>query len=76
MAFIQVRIDEKEKEQAQKVFENMGMSTSGAIKLFIRKTIQEQKLPFEVTASLKKKKEKKEEEKLESKFTNFVRKSF
>lgn len=51
MAFIQIRIDDKEKAHAQEIFESMGMSMSGALKLFIRKTIQEERLPFEIVAT-------------------------
>lgn len=81
MAFIQIRIDEDEKEQAQEIFDAMGVSLSGAVKLFIRKTIQEQKLPFEVVAVAKKKKReipasKASEVEGSEKFTNFVRKTF
>ena len=81
MAFIQIRIDEDEKKQAQEIFDAMGMSLSGAVKLFIRKTIQEQKIPFEVVAVVKKKKREtiifpSIEDNSSQKFTNFVRKTF
>ncbi|MCF7812681.1 type II toxin-antitoxin system RelB/DinJ family antitoxin [Candidatus Gracilibacteria bacterium] len=50
MAHIQIRISEQEKEQVKQVLDQMGLSYSGAIKLFFRKMIQEQKLPFSISA--------------------------
>ncbi|MBT3348809.1 type II toxin-antitoxin system RelB/DinJ family antitoxin [bacterium] len=49
MAYIQIRISAEEKEEAQKVLEKMGLNFSSAIKLFFRRTVQEQKLPFEIS---------------------------
>ncbi len=46
MATIQVRIDEKLKQDAKKVFEKMGLDMSSAIKLFFRQTARVQGLPF------------------------------
>ena len=53
---IQIRISEDDKEESRKIFDSMGLTFSGAIKLFLKKTIQEKKLPFTVTADLKAKK--------------------
>jgi addiction module RelB/DinJ family antitoxin len=50
MAYIQIRIPVTEKEAAGKVLEDMGLNFSSAIKLFLRRTVQEGKLPFEVVA--------------------------
>ncbi len=47
---IQIRISEEEKEVAREIFESMGLTFSGAIKLFLKKTIQERKMPFHITA--------------------------
>lgn len=45
---IQVRIDIKTKEDAQKIFNNLGLDISSAIKLFFRQTINSKNLPFEI----------------------------
>jgi len=45
---IQVRIDIKTKEEAQKIFEGLGLDMSSAIKLFFRQTINSKNLPFEI----------------------------
>lgn len=50
MSHIQIRIDEQEKKAAQEVLEKMGLNFSSAIKLFFKKTVQEQRLPFELSA--------------------------
>jgi len=51
MANIQIRIDNEEKAKAQAVLESMGLSLSGAIKLFLRKIVAEQRIPFEISAT-------------------------
>jgi len=50
MAHIQIRISEEEKILVQKVCDHMGLTLSGAIKLFLRKMIQEKKIPFEISS--------------------------
>ena len=50
MAHIQIRIPAGEKEAAVEVLDQMGLNLSSAIKLFLRRTVQEGKLPFEVVA--------------------------
>ena len=54
MAHIQIRIDIEEKRAAQKVLDSMGLSFSGAIKLFLKKVVQEERIPFEISAHKKK----------------------
>ena len=49
---IQIRISEKDKKAAEKVFSSMGLSTSAAIKLFIRQTINRGMLPFTPVAKI------------------------
>jgi len=49
---MQIRISEKDKQAAEKVFFSMGLSTSAAIKLFIRQTINRGKLPFTPIAKI------------------------
>ena len=53
MSHIQIRIDPEEKEAAAKTLKKMGLTLSGAIKLFLIKVVEEQKLPFDVTARSK-----------------------
>jgi len=50
MSHIQIRISAEEKKAAGEVIERMGLNFSSAIKLFLRRTVQEGKLPFEVVA--------------------------
>ncbi len=49
MSNIQIRIDEKEKRVAKKIFEKIGLDMSSAIKLFIRQTTLRKGLPFLLT---------------------------
>jgi len=50
MSHIQIRIAAEEKKKAQAVLSSMGLTLSGAIKIFLRKTIAEEKIPFQITA--------------------------
>ncbi len=50
MAHIQIRIPAAEKEAAGVVLESMGLNFSSAIKIFLRRTVQEGKLPFDVVS--------------------------
>lgn len=49
MSHIQIRIDEKDKREARKVFDKLGLDMSSAIKLFLRQTTIRKALPFLVT---------------------------
>lgn len=46
-AQIQVRIDQNVKDEAQKVFESLGLSLSSAIKMFCTQSARTKKLPFD-----------------------------
>jgi len=46
MANIQIRIDDKEKLKAKKIFNELGLDMSSAIKLFLRQTTIRKGLPF------------------------------
>lgn len=46
MSNIQIRINEKEKREAKKIFEKIGLDMSSAIKLFIRQATLRKGLPF------------------------------
>lgn len=43
-----IRLDSEVKEQAQQVFNNLGMDMTTAINIFLRQVIQYQGLPFDV----------------------------
>ena len=45
---LQIRIDEKTKKQARKVFKNMGLDMSSGVKLFLQRVVNTEALPFEV----------------------------
>lgn len=46
---INTRIDADVKAEAEAVFAELGMSMSGAIRLFLTKTAREKRLPFDLT---------------------------
>ena len=45
-AKITFRADKTFKQQAERVFESMGMTMSGAINIFLSQVVREQRLPF------------------------------
>lgn len=47
MAVLQVRVDDELKNQAVAVFDDLGLDISTAIRMFLKKSIQEKGLPFE-----------------------------
>lgn len=46
MATIQITLSDEEKRQVDELFKKLGMTTSGAIKVFLSQSIQNQGLPF------------------------------
>ncbi|MDP3646309.1 MAG: type II toxin-antitoxin system RelB/DinJ family antitoxin [bacterium] len=46
MTTIQIRIDEKTKAKAKKVFKNMGLDVSSGIKLYLSRVAQDESVPF------------------------------
>jgi DNA-damage-inducible protein J len=48
MATINVRLDDNVKQEAEILFESLGMSVSGAINIFFRQAIREQAIPFQI----------------------------
>ena len=48
MSFIQVRIEEELKEEAIKLFNELGLDLSTAIRLFLKKSVEDKKLPFKL----------------------------
>ncbi len=52
---ISVRVDKDVKEKAEKALENMGLTLSSAINIFLTRVANEKRIPFEVTAQYKQK---------------------
>ena len=50
MAQLNIRIDDRLKEKGEKLFNELGMSFSTAIAVFISQSVREGGLPFNVTA--------------------------
>ncbi|MEK7107243.1 MAG: type II toxin-antitoxin system RelB/DinJ family antitoxin [Patescibacteria group bacterium] len=48
MTTIQVRIDEKTKAKAKKVFRKMGLDMSSGVKLYLARIVQDEAVPFTV----------------------------
>ena len=45
---VQFRVDEKLKNEASKIYEDLGLDLSSAVKLFFKKTIKMKKMPFSI----------------------------
>ena len=45
---VSFKIDEKDKRDAQELFDSMGLSFSGAMTLFIKACLNTQSIPFEI----------------------------
>ena len=56
-ASLNIRIDSNVKKQAQELFNALGMDMTTAINVFLRKAIQRQGMPFEVTLDTRQTKE-------------------
>lgn len=50
-SLVQTRIDAELKNDATKLFENLGLDMSTAIKIFLKKCLQEGGIPFDVKLS-------------------------
>jgi len=48
---ITIRMDEELKKQADVLFDEMGMSFTTAVNIFVKQAVREQRLPFDVTAA-------------------------
>ena len=46
---ISVRIDSEVKDKADKLFNELGMNMSSAINVFLRQSIREQSIPFNIS---------------------------
>ena len=49
LATISARVDKDVKKQFETTCESMGLSVSAALNIFVRKVINEQAIPFDVT---------------------------
>ena len=47
-AVLQTRIDVDTKEKADKLFDSLGLDTTTAIRLFLKQSINQQRIPFEI----------------------------
>ena len=50
MAQLNIRLDDPVKEQAEALFEQMGLTMSAAVTLFLRQVILRGAIPFKITA--------------------------
>ena len=50
MAQVNIRIDDRLKEEGERLFENLGISFSSAVSIFVSQAVRERGLPFPVTA--------------------------
>ncbi|MDR2733037.1 MAG: type II toxin-antitoxin system RelB/DinJ family antitoxin [Spirochaetota bacterium] len=49
-ANINVRVDSEIKNQAQSIFESMGLDMTTAINIFLRQAVRQRRIPFVITA--------------------------
>lgn len=50
MAEINLRVDDEVKKNAEGVFDEIGISLSAAINIYLKKVARERRIPFELTA--------------------------
>ena len=50
MTQISLRVDEEVKQNAEKTFNDIGLSMSTAINIFLKKVARENRIPFELSA--------------------------
>ncbi len=48
---VTIRMDSNLKKQADELFNELGLTFSSAINIFVRQSIREQKIPFEIAKS-------------------------
>ena len=48
-SLLQVRVDDSLKEQASQVFDNLGIDTSTAVRIFLKRAVMENGIPFSMT---------------------------
>ena len=47
---VTIRMDANDKAKAEKLFSELGISTTQAINMFLKQAVREQRIPFEVSA--------------------------
>ncbi len=52
-SLLQVRIDDSLKNQAAEVFDNLGIDTSTAVRMFLKRVVKENGIPFSMTLPTK-----------------------
>ena len=52
MAQVNIRIDDELKTRAENIFEELGLSMTTAFTIFIRQTIRQGGIPFEITTNV------------------------
>ncbi len=67
---IQIRIDQKTKKQAKRVFDDLGIDISSGIKIFLNQVIKKNSIPFSITKNPKDIKDKWDKEVLLAKAKN------
>ena len=45
-----IKLESEKKEEFSKICDNMGLSVSGAINVFVNKVLQTRRIPFEIVA--------------------------
>ncbi len=48
-SLLQVRVEDSLKDQAAAVFENLGIDTSTAVRMFLKRAVMENGIPFKMT---------------------------
>ena len=48
-SLLQVRVEDSLKDQAAAVFENLGIDTSTAVRMFLKRAVMENGIPFRMT---------------------------
>ena len=47
-AVLQTRVDEDTKKKAEKLFASLGLDTTTAIRLFLKQSVNQQRIPFDI----------------------------
>lgn len=48
-SLLQVRVEDSLKDQAAEIFENLGIDTSTAVRMFLKRAVMENGIPFRMT---------------------------
>ena len=48
-SLLQIRVDDSLKDEASRVFENLGIDTSTAVRMFLKRSVMENGIPFRMT---------------------------